>query len=193
MALCLVLAFAPPASFAVVPCPSPQPFSILFGGFTYTASVTPASGSCPAVYSNSTIIHLALSTSASQNPYAITISPPSPCTGSCVPSNIVILGWGNVAICGTSQSLIGPACSTTGPWSGTLSAIVQAGKACTTAPLKINGNSGQPDLILEAGVDCLGTPSVSAPQFQFSPVLLAAALAPGLLLVRRLRSAVRGD
>jgi len=176
VALSSVLAFVPPASFAVVSCPSPQPFLILFGGVTYTASVSPASGACPVVYSNSTIIHLALSTSASQNPYTITITPPSPCTGSCVPSNIVILGWGNIAICGSSQSLTGPPCSTTGPWSGTLSATVQAGTTCTTAPLKINGNSGQPDLILEAGVGCLGPQTV--PQFQLSPVLLAAALAP---------------
>jgi len=189
LALASFLAFVPPSSLAVVSCPSPQPYSIAFNGFTYTVTVDPAAGSCPIPYSNSTVLHLALSTSNPQNPYTITIFPPSPCTGTCVPSNIIILGWGNVAICGRSQSLSGPSCSATGPWSGTLSATVQAGQPCSTAPLKFNGNSGQPDIILEAGVGCLGPHPV--PQFPLSAILLASALAPVLLLVRRLRSAAR--
>src|SRR4029077_16454864 len=107
LALASFLAFVPPSSFAVVSCPSPQPYPIAFNGFTYTVTVNPAAGSCPIPYSSSTVLHLALSTSKSQNPYTITIFPPSPFTGTCCPNNIIILGWGNVAICGTSQSLHG--------------------------------------------------------------------------------------
>jgi hypothetical protein len=169
-----------PAAYAS--CPS---YSVQFNGFTYTLSVTARDGSCPAPYSNSTILHLDLSTGVAQNPYTVTLSCSTP--GCASISNIIILGWGNFAICGTSQSLSGPPCASGPPWTHALDATVQANTKCGTAPLKINGASGQPDAILEAGLGCLGVPKISAPELPGSPVLLGAAVLPILLLLAKIR------
>jgi len=175
-----LLAVIPSSPAAVASCPT---YTVMFNSFNYFVTVSGANGSCPTTFSLSGILHLVLSTAGAQNPYTVVVSPDCS-TSTCTPNNIVILGWANIAICGTSQSLSAAPCSTNGPWSGSLDATVQANQACNTAPLKINGNSGIPQVIFEAGVggDC--APS-AVPEFQGSPLLIAAALFPALLLLRR--------
>lgn len=115
-------------------------------GVTLDVRVTGADGSCPSSYSNSPIIHYALSTGGTQNPYSIVLSN---CVGdNCPPTEIIIQGWANnQVVCGGAQ----PACSSTGPWTFQLDATVQAGQSCDTAPVKIFGHKGQPIGIMEAG------------------------------------------
>lgn len=141
-----------PVASASGGCPS---YNVIVDGYTYSVTLTGADGSCPTTYSNSPVPHLLLSTSTAANPYTVNVAC-NPVESGCTPNNILILGWGNEAICGSGGGLTGIACVTGGPWSGQLDATVQANKACNTAPLKINGPGGQADLILEAGVggDC---------------------------------------
>lgn len=163
-------------------CPS---YLVTEGSTNYLITVTAYDGSCPTTYSNSPLQHLLLLTGDGSNPYTVTVA--CQVSGCTTPNNIVILGWGNVAICGSSQSLSGPACTTGGPWSGHLDATVQATQACNTAPLKIDGNGGQPELILEAGVggDC-ATTNTSVPQFPGFGLLAVLGMAiPMMLLLRR--------
>ena len=151
----LILSFAslPPSHAAS--CPSNTTSG---NGDTFNVVVTGADGSCPPTYSSSGLTHYALSSGAAQNPYTIALSS---CSGTnCPPTEIIIQGWGsNEVVCGGGQ----PACSSTGPWTFNVDATVQSGKACDTAPVKVTGTAGQPDLILEAGVGgvCAATTTVT--------------------------------
>lgn len=151
-------------------------------GDTFNVVITGKDGSCPSTYSNSGITHYALSTGAAQNPYTVVLSN---CVGTnCPPTNIKVLGWDTVGDrCGGSK----PACSSTGPWTFTIDATVQAGKGCDTAPVKVTGNGGQPVLILEAGTGdvCTGTTSHGAPEFPYGMALLLAMSLPILMVLRR--------
>jgi hypothetical protein len=180
-ALSAILVFVP-ASFSLAKssCPS---YTTSGNGDTFTVEVTGADGSCPPVYSSSSIIHYVLSTSSAQNPYMITLSD---CHGTnCPPTEIIVQGWaGNLVVCGGTE----PACSSSGPWTFQVDATVQADKACDTAPVKVTGTGGQPVLILEAGVgDVCSSPPVGVPQFPLGMAALALATLPLLLLIRRFR------
>jgi len=151
-----LLSIVPVPAYALA-CPT-NPTS--GNGDTFNVVITGANGSCPPTYSSAGTTHYALSTATAANPYTIVLSS---CAGSnCPPTNIKILGWDTVGDrCGGSK----PACSATGPWTFTIDATVQASKACDTAPVKVTGDSGQPVLILEAGVGGVcgspPTPSIS--------------------------------
>ncbi len=151
----LALSLLPAVPLSIISSAVSCPTNTTSGnGDTFNVVVTGADGSCPTTYSQSGLTHYLLSTGAAQNPYIVTLSS---CSGSnCPPTEIIIQGWaGNEVACGGIQ----PACSSTGPWTFTVDASVQSGQSCDTAPVKVTGTSGQPVLILEAGVggDCGGT------------------------------------
>jgi hypothetical protein len=139
-----------------VACPV---YSSSFNSGTIDVQITAADGTCPGTYSNSPTIHYALSTGTSENPYTVVLSN---CVGAdCPPTEIIVQGWaGNQIVCGGTA----PACSSSGPWSFLLDATVQASSTCNTAPVKINGQSGSPVTILEAGVggDCTSTTTTTS-------------------------------
>jgi len=152
-------------------------------GDTFNVQITGKDLSCPSTYSSSGMVHFVLSTAPGANPYTVVLSK---CAGSiCPPTNIKVVGWDPVGDrCGGSR----PACSSTGPWTFTIDATVQIGKACDTAPAKIAGNPGQPILILEGGVGgvCLSPPR-GVPEFPLGTTMLFGAAMLGLMLLQSRR------
>lgn len=134
-------------AYATTPCPT-HTSTFNGGSDSIKVKITGADGSCPTTYSSSGTIHYVLSTGSAQNPCTVVLSN---CSGpACPPSQLWIGGWG--------PGKVGPSFPTL-PYSFTLDATVQKGKECDTAPLKIDGTSGAPAVILEAGVggDCGST------------------------------------
>ncbi|HEV2138471.1 MAG TPA: hypothetical protein VGR53_06485 [Nitrososphaerales archaeon] len=158
-------------------------------GAHYVVRITGADGSCvtPVSYDNSGAspgrAHVNLGTGGAQNPYTVTLVS---CSGAtCPPSQIWIGGWGPGNVGSSPYTL---------PFSFTLNAGVQAGIACTTAPLKVDSNKGVSIIQLEAGTGCSpasvcppsGCPPTSGvPEFPLGifPILLLAI--PFMLLLRK--------
>lgn len=195
----LALSLLPAVPLSIVSSAASCPTNTTSGnGDTFSVVVTGDDGSCPTTYSQSGITHYILSTGGMHNPYTITLSN---CSGSnCPPTEIIIQGWaGNQVVCGGAK----PACSSNGPWTFSVDASVQADHSCDTAPVKVTGTSGQPVLILEAGVggscdpttttttstttDTTTTTPTGVPEFPaFGGYLLLLGVAvPLILLMRR--------